>query len=197
MEEKIREVQQRAIDQADVDSLGAALGELEDTRSASRASDHGGMSAGGSGIDFNTGRPIKRGRGRPRKHPIGSEFVDVTGDGNMPSTSKGVRGTNESESNLMDDLQFSDSDMSDDVDMDDEEDWEDVDVAGDTEDVEGISVTVDTGASDEMGLYQDAIPGPSMHPVGIVDNTGVEEQQIMEEEVVDEDYDPTDFLQNL
>merc|ERR1711997_1135092 len=71
LEQKIREVQQRAIDQADVDSLGASLGELDDQqRSASRSSDQG--------VEGSSNRPLKRGRGRPRKHPISSELVDVT-----------------------------------------------------------------------------------------------------------------------
>ena len=180
LEEKIREVQQRAIDQADVDSLGASLGELEDQRSASRSSDHGG-SSGALGSESSSGMP-KRGRGRPRKHPVNSDHSDVTGERDM----------DESGGNLMQDLQFSDSDMSD-GEMDDEgEDWEDVDVTGDAG---GISVTVGaTEASDEMRLYQQQLSDQNMQGSNVY-STNLESNII--EEVVDEDYDPTDFLQNI
>ena len=184
LEEKIREVQQRAIDQADVDSLGASLGELDDQRSASRSSDHGNTSM--SGAESSSGLGMKRGRGRPRKHPVNPELVDVTGEGSD-------RGMNDSGGNLMDDLQFSDSDMSD-GDMDDGEDWEDVDVTGEPEDSTGISVTVETseGNNDELELYQQQISDHNMQETNAYAGSNM-----MEEEVVDEDYDPTDFLQNI
>ena len=192
LEQKIREVQQRAIDQADVDSLGASLGELDDQRSASRSSDHGG-NPNTSGTESSSGRPMKRGRGRPRKHPINSDLVDVTGEGDDLSN----RDIDDSGGNLMDDLQFSDSDLSDGNMDDDEEDWEDVDVTGEPiEPGEGISVTVGTpaGENQDMGLYEEQIPTTSMQHAGAYPDSNI---VMMEEEVIDEDYDPTDFLHNI
>merc|ERR1719322_854936 len=189
LEEKIREVQQRAIDQADVDSLGASLGELDDQRSASRSSDHGGNSnlLGES----TSGMPMKRGRGRPRKHPINSEHIDVIGEAedSVPGSE-----ANESGGNLRDDLQLSDSDMSDGEMDDDSDDFEDVDVTGEAE---GISVTVGTSeaTNDETHMYQQQlsaqhIPAENAYESNIESN--------MMEEVVDEDYDPSnDFLQTI
>ena len=190
LEEKIREVQQRAIDQADVDSLGASLGELDDQRSASRSSDHGGNSSLFGG-EASSGMPMKRGRGRPRKHPVNPEHVDVTGDTDSSMPGSGVT---ESGGNLRDDLEFSDSDMSDGEIDDDTDDFEDVDVTGEAG---GISVTVGTSetTNDEMNLYQEQISAHNIPP----DNTYVSNiEGSMMEEVVDEDYDPSnDFLQTI
>lgn len=99
----------------------------------------------------------------------------------------------ESGGNLMQDLQFSDSDMSDGEMEDGEEDWEDVDVTGDAE---GISVTVGTSeaSNDEMRLYQEQHSVLNMQTANVY-NSNMEGN--MMEEVVDEDYDPTDFLQNI
>merc|ERR1711997_1193575 len=80
---------------------------------------------------------------------------------------------------------------------DDEEDWEDVDVTGDpNESGEGISVTVGTsgGENQDMGLYEEQIPTTSMQHGGAYQDSNM---VMMEEEVIDEDYDPTDFLHNI
>ena len=199
LEEKIREVQQRAIEQADVDSLGASLGELDDQRSASRLSGHGENSS----AELGSGMPMKRGRGRPRKHPLNHELVDVTGEGGDGITASGLAGDqslNDSGGNLMDDLQFSDSDLSDDVEIedDDDEDWEDVDGSGQVEESGGISVAVDPSeaSNDDMSLYQQQISEHNMQEADTHHIANMDDQ-VIEEEVVDEDYDPTDFLQNI
>ena len=135
--------------------------------------------------------PMKRGRGRPRKHPVNPELVDVTGegDGSVPRSDAA-----ESGGNLQDDLQFSDSDMSDGEIEDDTDDFEDVDVTGEAG---GISVTVDTseGNNDEMNLYQEQLSAQNL-PAENAYDSNIEGN--MMEEVVDEDYDPSnDFLQTI
>ena len=187
LEEKISEVQQRAIDQAEADSLGPSLGDMDDSSRMSEGlamatteagvpgpSDEGGVAPAASG---------KRKRGRPRKAKLNKDYTD--------------------QANLEDDLRdSSDEDHFDDYidedDDDEDEDWQDVE--GETED--GFSVTVEPAAPQEQqGFYQEVQGGgdaPSFQIAApnLVIQTQAQEE-VVEEEAVDENYDPMDFLQSL
>ncbi len=140
-EDKIREVQQRMVEQAEMESLGASIGEESQP-----------------GFSMTTPLPKgKRKRGRPRKVPLTSEFVANSDDDDDDDKPKSKRKTKKSaeamaseaaelafqesgEGNLADDLNFT-SDEDDDA---DDADWEavgDDDNAGEVDD--GLTVTIE------------------------------------------------------
>ena len=148
LEEKIKEVQARALESADMDSIGTSIDE----------------------------QPPPRKRGRPRKR-----LVDDAGEDSNTMQS----------SNLDDDLHYT----SDEDDDPDDDDWEPVG-GGIEDDDEGVTVTIEP---------QEEIAGPNgtnyyQMEGGIqieAPNVVIQQEVVEEEEEVDENYDPTDFLQDL
>eukprot|EP00095_Tigriopus_kingsejongensis_P010565 maker-scaffold2286_size17589-snap-gene-0.4 protein:Tk10565 transcript:maker-scaffold2286_size17589-snap-gene-0.4-mRNA-1 annotation:"transcription initiation factor tfiid subunit 1 isoform x2" len=135
--------------------------------------------------------PVKKKRGRPRKKklPLSSEFVSD----NARSPTDLMDEDDTSNVNLEQDLQYSSDD-----DMDDD-DWDPVDV-----DEGSVNVTVDSSMQHQdqevdvvnignMGYYQEIQAGDGGPAVQIEGPSIV----YQEEEQVDENYDPTDFLHNL
>ena len=153
-EEGIKEAQKRIVEQAEVDSLGASLGEDSNLAGTPLAP------------------PGKRKRGRPRKIPLSSEFVPNSDDeaGSSP-TKRGRRKTKksaeaaaaealeaalESGDVLADDLRYSSDEDDDDEDPDDA-DWEavedDQDQVEEEEDGgEGLTVTIENMEEQQQAM---------------------------------------------
>ena len=188
MEANIREVETKALEDIEVDSLGNSMGGEEIAPP-----------------------PAKRKRGRPRKikTPISQEFVDVGGsdDDEKPksislgSTGGSVRNVSET-GNLADDLQYSSED-----DDPDNEDWMAV---ADNEEEEDVTITIEEQTpipeqGSGGGFFQEfeaggqsvQIEAPHIVYQG-EEAANIEVSETVEEEqVVDESYDPTDFLHSL
>lgn len=169
LEEKIHEAQQRVIDQAEVDSLGTSLGEMDESSRMSLTSEQTMMTL------------EKRKRGRPRKAKLNKSYNE--------------RG--EDRSNLEDDLHYSSDDHFDDYEDDDEEDededWQEVDT-----DNTAFTVTVDANESQVPGRFFQEVRAADGRSVQIqAPNLVIQPEEEIIEEEVDEDYDPTFFLQSL
>ena len=104
LEDKMKEIQQRAIERAEVDSLGTSLGELDES---SNMTVEPPISEGG--------KSTKK-RAKPRKAKLNKSYNELNPD---------------ERSNLEDDLQYSSDDHFDNYDDDEEEEedeeWQDVD----------------------------------------------------------------------
>ena len=115
-----------------------------------------------------------RKKAKPRKAKLNKSYNEINPEG-------------ESRSNLEDDLQFSSDDhFYDDDDDEDDDDWQDVD------NEPGFTVTVN-----DPGFVVQAGDGRSVQidaPNVIIPN---QDEVIADEEEVDENYDPTFFLQSL
>ena len=170
LEEKISETQLRAIDQADVDSLGTSLGEFDESSRMSMPSSE-------------TQAPpqkSKKKRGRPRKAKLNKSYGNLEDDLQYSS-----------------DDNF--GDFNDDEDEEDDEDWQEVDNTNDATDA-GFTVTVDAANAVPEGFYQEvkAEDGRSVkiEVPNLVIQPEYQEPEPMEEAVMD-DYDPTAFLHDL
>ncbi|XP_059084202.1 transcription initiation factor TFIID subunit 1-like [Tigriopus californicus] len=164
LEDRIRDTQARALENADLESTT-----MDDM-------------------------PVKKKRGRPRKKkmPLSSEFISE--DARSPNLDDDDDDDEDANVNLEKDLQYS----SDEDDMEDD-DWEPV------EGEEGsVTVTLDSNIQHQdqevdvvnlgsMGYYQEIQAGDGRPAVQIEAPNIV----YQEEEPVDENYDPTDFLHNL
>jgi len=188
LELKIRSVQEREIDQDEMVSLGVSLGAASTSAATAEGAGAATPSAG------------KRKRGRPRKSTVGSDSRQMS-DLDVSGSLMDDEDDSQSNFNFKDDL----NDLSEDDEIDDDE-MQDLDNTGASAAGGNNSEWLDVGGHDDVTgnhdvtihvqptqqeEYHDAATSGGFNAPGYL--PGGEE----EEEEVDANYDPTDFLHAL